>query len=428
MAKLKVEHVISTLSKEFKAPCNYNDYANYLKGTCAIGGDEECSEKCNYEDCWKKLFELKEECERKGLTIEQIQAIAEQPVEKKTRAKRSSVTSEELLEIDCWSNKLYENAYDIVKDRLFPVVIPTYNRPNCGFLKWVTNVVQPGNEYPIYLVVRKSQKELYEASEYVKYHDYIHVKAFPDEMIDDIGKVRQQIVNAFSKQYDNVFMFDDDIVNFCHSVPYFRSNGEPKAQGVKCVNFGKVMAMWQLAHEYACAKYDIAFSTGMLQGFSWLPDFIKVENSIRILSGLPTLAVCVHLKKLVSSGLNYRTLIGNGHDDIDLLIRCLQNGLLTAEFRWMTYGSPGIGTDILHFNSVEERFTKQQAEMKQNFGDVEFVKWTHVRGLDNVGINWKKVREMYKEKGIIDLTDKNYFDFWNDGKVLEDAKNNFKEI
>ena len=42
--------------------------------------------------------------------------------------------------------------------------------------------------------------------------------------------------------------------------------------------------------------------------------------------------------------------------------------------------------------------------------------------------NMDKALKMYKEKGIIDLTDKNYFDFWNDGKVLEDAKNNFKEI
>ena len=427
MAKLKVEDILKSMNSEFGAPCNFNNFSKFIIEGCPLSENETCEGKSSHEDCWKRVFEIKNELNKKNITFEEYSEMQTMKTQKTPRAKRQPVTTEELLQVDCWSNKLYENAYDIVKDRLYPVVIPTYNRPACGFLKWVNDIVVPGYEYPIYLVVRQSQKELYEASEYVRYKDYIHVKAFPDEMIDDIGKVRQQIVNAFSKKFECVFMFDDDITNFCHSVPWHRSNGEPKAQGVKSNNFGKTMAMWQLAMEYAVKKYDVAFSTGMMQGFSWVPDFINVEQSMRILSGLPTLAVCVNLRKLKENDLNYRTIIGNGHDDIDLLIRCLQKGLLTAEFRWMTYSSPGIGTDILHFNTAQERFTQQQKEMYENFKDVPWVKWVHVRGLDNVGINWRKVLEEYKEKGYGDFANNRNIDLWRNGKLLEDAKNNYSE-
>ena len=423
MSKIKVNDIYNIMSDKFGDPKLFNK----IKRECDIAlKDIEILDSEDYSNSWKNVFELLHKLNESNLTIEQYEELENKP--KRTRGKANKVSPEELLAIDCWTNKLYNEAYDIVKDRLYPVVIPTYNRPQCNFLKWVTEIVQKGYEWPIYLVVRKSQKEMYENSEYVKFFDYIHVKAFPDEMIDDIGKVREQIVNAFSKQYECIFMFDDDITNFSHSVPWVRSNGEPKAQSVKSNNFGKTMAMWQIAMEYAIKKYDVFSSTGMMQGFSWVPDFINVESSIRILSGLPTLAVCINLRKLKELNLNYRTIIGNGHDDLDLLIRCLQKGALTAEFRWMTYSSPGIGTDILNFNTVEERFAIQQEEMYKNYKDVPFVKFYTPRGLPNVGIYWNKLLDFYKDNGFGDWKDQRYQDLWRNGKLLEEAKNNYEGV
>lgn len=423
MAKVKVEDIYNILSKEFGAPCNINSLKELGKEVC---NTEECVSKEDYSDCWKSIIELKNTLNKTNMSLEEYNLSKEFVKKKRTRGPK--VTAEELLAVDCWTNKMYDQCYDIVKDRLYPVVIPTYNRPNCNFLKWVTTIMQKDYEWPIYLVIRQSQKDLYEASEYVKFNSYVHIKAFPDNMIDDIGKVREQIVNAFSKQFDCVFMFDDDITNFCHSVPWVRSNGEPKAQGVKSDNFGKTMAMWQVAMEYAIKKYDVVSSTGMMQGFSWVPDFIDVKSSMRILSGLPTLAVCINLKKLKELNLNYRTIIGNGHDDLDLLIRYLQKGALTAEFRWMTYSSPGIGTDILHFNTVHERFEVQQKEMYENYKDVPFVKFYTPRGLPNVGIYWNKLIDFYKENGFGDWKSERYQDLWRNGKLIEDAKNNYKDV
>lgn len=424
MAKLKTDDILSFISREFGNPCKFEnkEFAKYLNKE-----NVETDNSVNsFEDDWYKVIEISNMLHKKDITYEQYIEGLKMKSEKTPRTKANKVTSEELLEIDCWSNKFYEEAYDIVKDRLFPIVIPSYNRPNCGFLKWVVDKVVPGYEYPIFIVVRQSQKEMYEASEYIKYKDYVHVKAFPDELIDDIGKTREQIVKAFSKQYDYIFMCDDDITNFCHTVPYFRSNGEPKAQGVTTLNFGKTMAMWQIATEYVANKYGVMFTTGMMQGFSWVPDFINVEKSMRLLSGLPTGTVCLNLKKLKELDLNYRTLIGNGHDDLDLLIRGLEKGLINCEFRWMTYSSVAMGT--MNFDSIQERFTQQQKEMKDNFGHIEYIKWIHQRGLDNVGINWRKVREQFKNKNIIDLTEKHCYNIWRDGQLLEDAKNNYLNL
>ena len=67
--------------------------------------------------------------------------------------------TDDLLNVKHWTNDFYNNAYDIVKDRLFPIVIPSYNRPDNTFLKWYEKHHVPGYEYPIYIVVRQSQKE-----------------------------------------------------------------------------------------------------------------------------------------------------------------------------------------------------------------------------------------------------------------------------
>lgn len=421
MAKLKIENVLSFLSSEFGNPAEIKDYAEYLATEKVVIGENN-----DYSDAWDKLIKIKNVLSTNNLTLEEYKAVlSEKGKVKTTRQRAPKVSIEELLSIECWTNEFYEKAYDIVKDRKYPIVIPSYNRPNCKFLEWVNKIMIPDYEWPIYIVVRESQKDLYLNSEYVKHKPYISIKAFPDETIDDIGKTREKIVSAFSKKFDNIFMWDDDITNFCHTVPVLRPNGEYKNRAVGCNNFGKSIAMWQIAHEYAVAKYNIVCSTGMLQAFSWVPEFAHVDRSLRVLSGLLTVAYCLNLKQLVNNNLNFRTQIGNGHEDLDLYIRCLLADQLTAEFRWFTFSNPGMGTEMTGANSLQERFTKQRDEMRANFGDVEFVKWHHTRGLDNVGINWRKLRLRFKERNIIDLTDKNYEDLWRDGKLLEDATNNY---
>lgn len=306
------------------------------------------------------------------------------------------VDKEHLTESDFWTNRLYNKAYDEVKDRKFPIIIPTYNRPDNKFIQWATSTFAKDETWPIYLVVRKSQVEQYKASKYVDGYDYINVVGFEDSEIDDIGKVRKKIVEHFSKTCKCVFMFDDDITGFTYTVPYKReksgSNISFSLRDVKSP--ARIFAMWQLAMETAINKRnDLIISNAMMAGFNWIPEFCDEEASLRFMSGPQTLAVCINLDTFKKYSLNYRTLIGNGHDDVDLLIRSILAGCTTCEFRWLSYTSPGIGTDILNFESVEKRFTQQYNEMYSHYSDIDFVKWKHAKNgksLDNVGINWAR--------------------------------------
>ena len=270
---------------------------------------------------------------------------------------------------------------------------------------------------------------MYEQNDIIDKYDNIFIKTFPDEAINDLGKTREQIVNAFSKKYDHIFMFDDDTYNFCHSVPKLRNNGWPKSQVVHNINFGKTIAMWQIAHEYAVKTHDIVFSTGMHQAFCWPPENCQSERSLKLMAGVFSQTICVNLNKLNENSLNYRTNINNGHEDFDLLIRCLENRLKVVEFRWFTYAAEAMKASFLNdTDTLEMRFTKQQAEMKNNFGHLDYIDFKKIRGFNNVRINWRKLAKMYKNENIIDVYDNKFFDLWRDGQLLEDAKNNYINI
>ena len=307
---------------------------------------------------------------------------------------------EEITETDFWTNRLYNIAYDKVKDRKFPIVIPTYNRPENLFIKWATSNFTEDETWPIYLVVRKSQVNMYLESPYVKGYDYINVLGFEDDEINDIGKVRKKIVEHFSKSEQCVFMFDDDITKFTYTVPFKREKTNSKISlSVKNPKSpARVFAMWQVAMEHAMSiREDLIISNAMIAGFNWIDKFCDEDTSIKFMSGPQTLAVCINLKNFIKYDINYRTLINNGHDDIDMLIRAILAGCTTCEFRWLSYFISGIGTDILGFETVEKRFTQQYNEMYAHYNNIDFISWKHAK-FDNVGINWRKAIKYHNEK------------------------------
>lgn len=305
---------------------------------------------------------------------------------------------DEVLTTDFWTNRLCDKAYDIVKERKFPIVIPTYNRPENKFIQWATSSFTEEENWPIYLVVRKSQVATYEESKYVKGFDYVHVLGFEDDEINDIGKVRKKIVEHFSTSEQCIFMFDDDITKFSYTVPYKREkSGSNISLSVQPESPARVFAMWQLAMETAMSlRDDLIISNAMIAGFNWIDKFCDEDMSIKFMSGPQTLAVCINLDNFKKYSINYRTLVGNGHDDIDMLIRAIMAGCTACEFRWLSYYSPGIGTDILGFETVEKRFTQQYNEMYAHYSDLDFVKWKHAK-LDNVGINWRRAIKYHNE-------------------------------
>ena len=344
---------------------------------------------------------------------------------------------EDLMNSDFWTNEFYRKVEGLIKyDDKFPIVIPTYNRPENGFIKYATSHMYNGNTWPIFLVVRKSQEQMYNESKYVKDFDYVTVLAFDDNEIDDIGKVRKKIVEYFSEKYRFIFMLDDDIDKIVYTVPFKRESGSKvslsliPSYGYK-VDMANVFAMWQLAmlHSSTLVK-DLILSCTMVQGFSWDEKFCDSETSLRFMAGPHTLVTCLNLDVFKKKNLNYRTIRGNGHDDIDLLIRALLAGCTTCEFRWITFYNPGAGTSMLDFDSVKERFTKQYEEMKSNFGDISFIKWRNRKDIPNVGINWNDAIDYHNSLGgdlwfsgddVTIINDENrIMNLWRNGELLKE--------
>ena len=84
---------------------------------------------------WKETIDLAQKLDKNNLTLDQYAEIIKNNHTVTQKNKRIKMSTEELLEIDCWTNDFYESAYKVVKDRKYPIIIPSYNRPDCLFLK-----------------------------------------------------------------------------------------------------------------------------------------------------------------------------------------------------------------------------------------------------------------------------------------------------
>ena len=153
-----------------------------------------------------------------------------------------------------WTHELYDNAYDIVKDRKYPVLIPSYNNPNPNAVKGFLSKMDDEYNYPIILFVRESQYD-----EYVKSneHPYVTVVKYKDELINSAGKARHWSLKWLYKNgYTHAFSFDDDLQDISYSIRGYTGKGDPKSLVIGSVNIAKVLAMWQLSVEKLEKLYD----------------------------------------------------------------------------------------------------------------------------------------------------------------------------
>jgi hypothetical protein len=316
-----------------------------------------------------------------------------------------NIPKEKLTESDYWTNKLYNMAYERVKDRKYPLIIPSYNRPDNRMTKYIYEHTIDSEPWDIYVVVRASQKEAYENAEYFKKcNGKVKLLAFPDKDIDDLGKVRVEVVKYFTDKVDCVLMMDDDVNDIAYTAPYTRASGAKISVSItdkfvgKTMNFSRIMAMWQVAMEETIKIHDnVIISCPMIAGFSWAPDFCDPELSLKVMSGAQACCMCVNLNACKKYDINFRTNKGNGHEDKDFTIRAIQKGCMSAEFRWLAYYSDGLGTDFLN-SGIAERMAKQHDEMYANFKDVDFVRWIIDRkGLKNVRINWSRATKYHNK-------------------------------
>ena len=259
-----------------------------------------------------------------------------------------------------WTKELYERAYECVENRKWPIVIPSYNRPD--FITQKLFKFTEDENWPVYVVIRESQRELYS----VKY-PYVTYVIVPDHIITNIGNTRAFIVRwAIKKGFDYIFMLDDDVKSFKYSIPALTKKGLPKAKVVD-TSFSRFMAMWQLSSE---SLSDFILTGLALEHFAWGEDCVDVDRCTDATS-VVTDVVCVNIKRLSTLGLNYQDNKRVGHEDMEMAIQAFEHGIPCVKFKFLTYRpSP---SDTWEYSSIQERLQSQYDLMYANHNGKPYV-------------------------------------------------------
>lgn len=333
---------------------------------------------------------------------------------------------------DWWTTELYNHAYEIVKDRKFPVTIPCYNRPSLPTLRnlGVANYTDDCN-WDFLLIVRESQYEMYH--EATKQYKYVQIITFPDEVINCAGAARRTMQKwLFSHGYKGTFQMDDDVEMLTYALPGIRKDGFAKTDYAQRVHSARVLAMWQIMSEYAFQNHDACITCGMPVGFSWKPEYCREYGSYRPLFGACTQVVCFNIPKLVKEGIFHRNNNLVGFDDIDFTLRVIESGNLMVGLPSIIYGVEALGGgegNVIPFEKLQERFVTNQNKLKSLHGDKPYVSYRVKRNLDQVCISWQRARTFFIEHyGYSpDLVKYMFHDVWNNGELLKQAEaNNYK--
>lgn len=339
-----------------------------------------------------------------------------------------------------WSHELYENAYEIVKNRKWPVCLPCYNRPDVpAILNLGVNNYTDEEHYDWYLFVRKTQFDMYNdywnKEEYKNFRRFIHIVPTEDDEINSAGKVRARI-QRWSKEnnYDGIFEIDDDTELLTYGYDGFKENGDPKTEyraprvnnkmgNSMEVNSARVFAMWQLSMEEAIKRDDkIVISCGMPIAFSWKTEYCQQFQSFQLSRGAMTQVVCFNVKKLNEEGIFHKHNPDCGFDDIDFTIRCLDKGLDVCSFPFIIYKCEPLGQGAITGN-LEQRFINNNNKLKELHSDKPgWVKFRMKRNLDQCCIYFPGVRKMQVQRGFW-KDDEYMFNIYEGGELIRKETN-----
>ena len=220
---------------------------------------------------------------------------------------------------------------------IFPICIPSYNRPEATLLK----NLYTQNRYSVILFIRKEQYNLYK-----KYGDrFIIVKL---KNVHDGGSTKAAIIRyCWKKGIDNIFLIDDDIrlLDFLEPAPTKNGKMVMRAHstntGRPCNVNAYALKMWvKLIQE---RKYEVALSAPGLKSDWWN---IRNKNSAYVYNcGCCIQCIHVNTKQLKDNKINFRANSEVGVDDYALQFECMEKGLKTIVFRDLVYDCPSIGSN-----------------------------------------------------------------------------------
>lgn len=297
-----------------------------------------------------------------------------------------------------WTEAMMDKCYDLVKDRKFPILIPSYNNPNPPAVRGFLSGMNEEFNYPIFIFVRESQEKSYKEE---NKHPYVTIVPYKDSLIDSAGKARLWSLKWLYKMgYENAFSFDDDALGIGLTKYGVTGKGDPKSEAIKNANISKVLAVWQYSMEIANEKFGVGISGIYPCGYGWKAEYCWMDESILLYRGNINQLVCLNVERLIDNGIRYFDNKECGHEDIDLIFQCLEKNIPVCTFPFINYSTPPM--DCANFsvfgNTMTERFRAQQKLMIDKYGkDYPYATFRNKKGLDQVVINFRKYR---KDKGI----------------------------
>lgn len=223
--------------------------------------------------------------------------------------------------------------YLIDDNEVFPICVPSYNRPNSLLLRYAEKL-------PMVLFIRREQEELYS-----QYKGKCKIVLLDD--VFDIGTTRAAIVNwAIENDIDNIFMMDDDITNGDFMVPGKSSvSNKEFMKAYRTLNdipesvelwFFK---MWQYLIRQCSDK--LTLSSPGTRGDNWSIDHMNKPVSYN--SGACISCIHLNIRNLRDNNINYGSNQVEGAEDYALQYKIMSEGLYCCVFKDLLFRVPGVG-------------------------------------------------------------------------------------
>lgn len=289
------------------------------------------------------------------------------------------------------SQLLYEWAKNLSDELVWPVFVPSYNRPEATLLKRLFS--EP--EFPIILCIRREQEEMYKA-----YQGKCPILLLDN--VHDLGETREAIVKAATPYYENIFMFDDDISWLDYMIPSLTKNGKESMRPSRTC-FGShprgidILKMWMASVKFDRNSENIALSSIGYKPDNWSPTNANKPNTYN--SGV--ISQCIHINtKLISSrNIHYRPMTEVGVEDYSYQFDVMSAGLLTTVYKDLMYDCPAInsikgGCENAHGMEANERYKMYLQAAKKYYGNHPGIKYVETRrtGFETVKFNWNHWR------------------------------------
>ena len=311
------------------------------------------------------------------------------------------------------SELLYNNIDKFIEDsHIYPICIPSYNRPDSPFLKSVQ-----GLGLPIVLFIRKEQYDLYKG-----YQDNCEIVLL--EEVNEIGETRKAIVDwAIKNRISNIFMIDDDISHLSFLMPGKSSKSDKEFMKMYSTIYGtsegidpKIFKMWIWLINRCDEKLTIS---GPGAKSDWWN--IQYKDSTAVYNSGSTIQ-CIHLNidNLKKFGLNYINTNIGGTEDYTLQYLVMSSGLYCSIFKDLVFRVPGVGSGNGGNTSNEELIQKYTRFINLFFTNIlldsdkgRVSTKVSKGGIPSVKFNWNKWRE---PKGMLYTCD----DIFNYLELMEE--------